>query len=63
MISRQRLLTGVSNPGTIDSGAAGAPAIAATTGLWALAWTRTAVPQALQKAACSSSGISHCAQN
>ena len=35
---------------------------APTLGLDALACTRTAVPQALQKAACSSSGISHCAQ-
>ena len=37
--------------------------MAATAGLWALVWTRTAVPQALQNAACSSSGISHWAQN
>ena len=54
--------TGVSNPGTIDSSGPAVVSTAPTLGRDALGCTRTAVPQALQKAACSSSGISHCAQ-
>ena len=52
----------MSNPGTIDSSGPAILSTAPTLGRDALGCTRTAVPHALQKAACSSSGISHCAQ-